>query len=431
MAKFRRDQFKATKVDVLKEQQEEVESKIRTGNSDRAKVLELKKDGSKNKLRIFPKHPGTRMWAYPRSVHFLKVAYTDKDGNPVKDDNGNQKIGKKPIFNSRIHGNTEKDIIDEYINFVYKKAYDEIQDDDTRKKYLRPIEGWKENGRFHPGIKAQTRYIIYGNLNGTNGRVELPTSVKNKLNEIAAGQDDDDGVIAVDPFTGIDDGRKVLVTYNKSEKDPGKKYQVAIDLKGPTPLTDEQFEWLSEQPSLESMYVGVYKYRDFMLAMEGLKRFDEESAEVLRQFGFSSGYEVFTHDEFLDIAEQIAEYYGDDDESDNDTTTNHDDQDNYRDDTPVDDDNDLPFDVEPSIDQMNMRQLKAYIKEKQLSIRILPSYTVDMVRQFISEELEMLEAEKQAAESEAANNVPGSSDIGKKATTAGSRLRNLRDKVKK
>ena len=419
--KFSRDQFKATKVEVLKEQQEEVESIIKTKGSDRAKVLDLKKDGTKNKLRIFPKHPGTRVWTYPRSVHFLKVALTDKDGNPIKDDNGKQKIGKKPIFNSRVHGNTQKDIIDEYINFVYKKAYDEIQDDDTRKKYLRPIEGWREAGRYHPGIKAQTRYIIYGNLNGVNGRIELPVSVKNKLNEIAAGQDDDDGVITVDPFTGVDDGRKVFITFHKDEKDPAKKYQVAIDLKGPTPLTDEQFEWLAEQTPLEELYVNVYRYRDFMLAMEGLKRFDEESAEVLRQFGFSSGYEVFTYDEFLDVAEEIAGYYSDDDDEVDDDVTDV----NENDDMQSDDD-DLPFDVEPSIDEMNMRQLKAYIKEKQLSIRILPSYTVQMVRQFIREEQEMLEAEQQSVESD---DVPGSSDIG--VDKAGSRLKKLRNKVKK
>lgn len=431
--KFDRSQFKATRVDALVEQSKNVQEITGSTNSDRAKILELQRDGSKNRLRIFPKHPGTDSWIYPRTVHFLKVTQTDKDGNPIHDERGNVKVGKKPIFNSRVHGGTAKDIIDEYINFVYAKAFDEIQDEDTRKKYLRPIEGWRSGTTYTPGIKSQTRWIIYGDLNGTFGRVELPTSVKNKLNEIAAGQDDEDGSIIVDPFTDEQDGRRVFIEYHANEKDPGKKYTAAIDLAKATPLTDEQFEALINQRPLKEIYDKVYRRKDFMMALEGLKTFDEESAEVLKQLGFSSGYEVFTYDEFLDIAEEISGYYSDDESS-------VEDEDHHAGDEflaiqhPVQPSNEPPFDADEvedlvqdstqQLSQMDMSQLKAYIKNNGLSIRVLPSYTEDQVRLFIQEEMSMMEQEHQDEQEE-------QSQQSNETASRGSRLSNLKNKVTK
>lgn len=418
--KFDRSQFKATKVATLTEQSSKVDELSDRSSGERVKVIELAKDGSKNKLRIFPKHPGTTSYAYPKCVHFLKVTKTDKDGNVLKDEGGNPKVGKKPIFNSRIHGGTAKDIIDEYINFVYKKAYEDFQDEKQRADYLKPITGWRA-GKWIPGIKSQTRWIVYGDLNGKFGRVELPTTVKDKLNEIAAGQDDESGVMVVDPFTDVDSGRKVFVSYNKDETDPRKKYSASIDLARETPLTDAQFDQLAEQKPLEEIYHKVYRRKDFMLAMEGLKTFDEESADVLSGLGFSQGYEVFTYDEFLDTAEEIAGYYPDGDEDPIEEESN--DGGDEPDDLPFDSDEANETSDEKVLSDMNIVEMKAYIKAKKLTVRVLPSYSEDQVRQFITEE-EALIAEEQSAtaEDEIADEQP------KKRA---SRLGGLKDRVRK
>jgi hypothetical protein len=420
--KFDRSQFKATKVDALQEQSKQVDE-LNGSSGTRAKVLELEKDGSKNRLRIFPKHPGTKSYAYPKTVHFLKIQATDKEGALLTDEQGNPKLKNQPIFNSRVHGGTSKDIIDEYINFVYKLTYDQFQDDDTRKKYLRLIEGWKDGGRWKPGIKSQTRWIVYGDLNGTFGRVELPTTVKDKLNEIAAGQDGEDGVAVVDPFTDIDTGRKVFVEFHKEEKDPKKKYAATIDINKQSPLTDEQFEALLEQKPLEEIYHKVYSRKEFMMSLDGLKRFDEASVAALKEFGFGSGYEVFTHDAFLDIAEEISGYYKDVEESgteeEDDYSAEEEDEQN---DPPFESDKDTS---ELTLDDMSMSEMKAYAKANSLSIRFLPSYTEDQVRQFIKEEMELIEEERNEAVEE---RVVDSEEAPKAPRL--SRLSNLKDSLK-
>ena len=88
--KFDRSQFKATKVSALKEQSESVEQATDRLSGNRVKIIELKKDGTRNKLRIYPKHPGTMSYCYPKTDHFLKVKQVDKDGDPIKDEQGNE-----------------------------------------------------------------------------------------------------------------------------------------------------------------------------------------------------------------------------------------------------------------------------------------------------------------------------------------------------
>ena len=393
--KFDRSAFKATKTADVTAQSKEVDAKTKSG--DRAEILSLKKDNSKNRLRIFPKHPGTKYYSYPLHKHLLKVQSTDKEGNPLNDSNGNPEIKNRAIFNAKIHGQKDEteDIVDEYIARVYKRAYDEIQDEPTRKKFLSPITGYKgTDNKWVPGIAAMKSWIIYGDLNGKFGRVELPVSVKDKLNEVAAQQDMD-----ADPFTDPDTGRIVFITFDPTENDPKKKYSVAIDLSGPSPLTDEQFDALQGQKPLEEIYENTYTRRDFDRAVEGLKRFDEESVEKLKKLGFPGGYEIFTFDEFFDVAERIAEKYQhstndneEEEEESSSTNTN-------ASTVPFETDNSPApinkaaevtapvLDINKPLDQQNVEELKLFISTNKLDIRVLPSYTADMLRQFINEEM--------------------------------------------
>lgn len=400
--KFDRNQFKATQVDTMKDQEKEVRAKHPSGGSNRAEVLSLKKDGTQNKLRIYPKHPNSKSFWYPKVVHWLKIQATDDNGKPMFDDNGKPIIKNRPIFNSKVHGGTEKDVVEEYINAVFKLA-SEIQDEKSRENFLKHLKGYKTmDGKYVSGIIARTSWTCYGELNGDFGRVELPVTVKDRLQEIASTQDDSEGIIVVDPFTDIDTGRRVFITFNPQEKDPKKMYAAAIDFNKVSPLTDEQFEKLCEQKSLEEIYTNCYKAETFQLALEGLKRFDEESVAILKGFGFNGGYGIFSYDTFLDTCEEIAAYY----------------EDPKSDDEPESEEDEYPKSNEYpittigtqnatmkeqtvsqqivtylSIDQLSsysLDELKDYIEHTELQIRILPRYTKEDLLEFIKQEQDVL-----------------------------------------
>ena len=400
--KFNRSAYKATSVQDLQDQAKELDKKL-PGGGRRTDILELKKDGSKNRLRIYPKHPDTKSWIFPKCVHFLPVIKRDKDGKEIKDENGKVVIINKPIFNAKINGNYPFDVVDEYISRVYKKA-NEIQDKDTRKKYLNLITGYRKGQQFIGGIKAQTKYIVYGELNGDFGRVELPKSVRDQLNTIAADQDEEDGSIVVDPFTDMDDGRMVFIKYHE-DADPKDKYKTSIDIKKTSPIDDESLEAFHEEKSLEELYDGVYRSRDFELVCEGLKRFDERSEAALEKFGFDEGYNIFEDEEFLDKMEEFDALLPDDEEEDDDNDheeeeTSEEEEEEVEENEDDDEEEEETEEEESSdeLDDMDMKALKAYIKKNELGIRVLPSYKEDQVRRYIREELEMIAEEEEEEE---------------------------------
>jgi hypothetical protein len=386
--KFDRSAFAATKVSALKTQEAEV--KDLTGNKgSRVEYLKLKK--GKNKIRIFPSHPDSPSFCFARTIHFLELEKTDKDGAVIKDDNGKVTYGRRPIFNSKVHGEFAKgvkpaDIIDEYISRVYIQSRELVKDDDRRKKYLSTMTFWKT------GITSKTKWVVYANVYDDNGipefgRLELPTTVKDKLNEISSNQEGD-GMIEVDPFTDPDDGRVVFITYNPDEEDAKKKYTAAIDFQKVTPLTDDELRKFSEQKSLEKMFKNSYSNKDFMNALEGLKRFDTQSVFALRGMGFESGYNIFAQEDFLDVCETMSELFPEKFEEagqsnsfvDGDQTANSDGG-------SVTTDNSTPFEETPqSLEMMTIDQLSQYIHDNDLDVTILPEDVTEDIVQAIRDE---------------------------------------------
>ena len=377
---FDRSAYQATKVNTLKSQDEEIKELTGYSNDGRVGFLKLKE--GKNKLRIYPGHPDTSSFCYARTVHFLELEKTDKDGNAVKNDNGQVQFGRRPVFNAKVHGEFPKgtvpvDIIDEYVQRVYKKAHAEIQDDEQRKKYLSTMTYWKT------GITGKTKWIVYGALYNDQGvpefgRVELPTTVKDKLNEISANQDGD-GILEVDPFTDPDEGRIVFITYDPKEKDAKKKYSASIDFKKPTALTDDELQKHFELDSLESLLKKSYKHKDFMNALDGLKRFDSQSENALRALGFDSGYQIFADDDFLDICEKVGEYFPKEfkDAASSNSFVDESTQES------------APFKAQAAVtlEEMNLDQLAQYVHKNGLDITILPDDSeVDIVQAIRDEE---------------------------------------------
>lgn len=374
---FDRSKFAAVKVDNLKKQDEDFEKKNefkkKSGRSGFVKLEE-----GKNKLRIYPAHPGTKTFMQPCTTHWLEVEskWTDKDGNEKAE------LKRKPIFSGKNHSKLGKCPIDTYIMHVYKIANEEYQDKRERDKFTSPLKGKN-------GITGNTKWIAYADLKGSFGRIELPTSVKNAMNDIAFGQDVEDGVIVTDPFTDPDTGRCIYVTKNSQEDVPREKreaskyYSTAIDINKVTPLSDEELGQLLDQPSLEELYVGVYSKRDFDLAVDGLKRFDEKN-----NFG------VFSVDEFLDtleeIYEKLPEAKSNDDKSEAKAPKKV--KEEVKED--VQEDSDLPFDVD--IMDMDKDALKGVIRRNELPIRSIERVDIQEAREWVKEEMEIKEGEQLA-----------------------------------
>lgn len=380
---FDRSKLKGTKVSSLRTQKEELESKQpRIG----ARLGYHSIDEGKNIFRIYPGHIRNGEqdpFVFPKSGFFLPIWTDDLDeqGNVKKDDNGKSIRVKKPkfIFDGRVHGNLEKDIVQEYINKIFKSAYDDIQDEDAREEFLLPVKGsFKKKVN---GILNRTSWVCYAakipvkNYNDQDyyskhelKRLEFKKSVQDELNKLA-DVDDADDPMAVEPFTDPDEGLPIQIKYDKSQ-DPNKMYQTTLLFKTPIRLTDEHLEtWAKQDPLAKMFGDDVYTKKDFGLALEGLQNFDEEH-----------GFGLFADEEFLSLIEDIMEKVPDADED-----SSHDDEiepqqeeaDHEIRQTKAssvaahierDAEEEEEDDEVHNLTKMNRHQLKAYILEQELPI---------------------------------------------------------------
>ena len=125
------------------------------------------------------------------------------------------------------------------------------------------------------------------------------------MDKLAAELEEDGEVIEIDPFSNVDEGYPLIIMKDKNKDN---KWEYVISKAAPsrakketyddfferTALTDSQLTELSTQKSLHERYVDSYKMRDFELALDGLKMFDEKN-----------GYSIFEDDSFLDKCEVI------------------------------------------------------------------------------------------------------------------------------
>jgi len=247
---FKRDQFKATSVSELKKLRDK-EDKIvgSTGGRDFIEIQE-----GINKIRLAPKFPNEKDFYLMRMVHWGSVE--SKDGD----------LKRLPILNSKIHGGTELDIFEEYIS----KAKEELKNDVEKAKL---ITDWKT------GISSVTSWWAYGwklakGENPKFGIFEFKKSVRDQLNSITIIEDDEEA-IEIDPFTDVEEGKPIIVTYDPKAK-AADKYKTQL-AKNALPLTDEMFEELTSKQPLSEMMRNVYTIQDFEKALEAIQNFDMEN----------------------------------------------------------------------------------------------------------------------------------------------------------
>lgn len=378
---FDRSKFKATQAATMKQSDKETEAVSKNRDTVSADYMDIKVDGT-NKYRIYPFHPdgGGNLFAETKVVHWLEVEVPERDENKniIKDASGKvkMKLARRPIYNSKIHGGTPKDIIEEYIKFAEKIAKDNNPTDEkAQKSFLEPIHGSPygvKNGKS--SILSKQSWVMYVdkiNPDGskTFGRIDIGKAIKQRLNAIAASEATNEP-LGTDPFTDPNDGRAIMITYNSKAQRSQDYYITEIDSSFDKktqkinlyPLSDADLEKFMKYPSLASMFKNVYKKKDFEMALNGLKILDEKE-----------NIGVFAYDEFLDIAEEISSYYADD--SDNQNSNN-----------PSKSEANEPIKTNTdAFDDMDRDELKAFAKENKTGIIIVNKYTDDEVRDKIRE----------------------------------------------
>lgn len=289
------NKYKATRLDILNKRDKEIKDAQKptflSGGDGRVGFHTIEE--GKNVFRLAPSHNEDDPFLEAKCVSWLPQEITYKEQGSEEE---KTKVENRPLFNSRIHNNTPKDLTEEYINFCYKLVYEETQDDTTRKKKLAPITGYKtKEGKWVNGLRPTTVYVGYGWKANILKRVELYPVIKNRMSELNITEEADEP-LAVNIFSDPIEGRSLIVFFNKSGEQ-GKKYSVS---KGDVarPLSEEQLIEFDKQPTLKSLYRNCYTSETFDKVLWGLKHFDDQH-----------GYHAFDCTEFLDIVREIATWF--------------------------------------------------------------------------------------------------------------------------
>ncbi len=374
-----RSKFKATSVATMKNKDKQIESSLGKGGNyaGRHKIL----DGL-NTFRICPYHPdgGGDVYAEPVVVWYLPcdVPERDDDRNIKKDGKGKaiMKRISKPIFHARVHGSSKKDLVEEYVKFTKKWAddtYSSDKDKNEKQAYLKPLNPIQGKG----GLAEKETWGCYAYKihNGvwSFGLWEFGKAVRYRLDQIAASESGSDP-LGTDPFTDVEDGIAVNITYNSKAGKPQDYYvtEKAPETEGQGKnktiisyaLSDAQIDELLAAQPLVKMFRGVYGRKDFDFALQGLQNFDKEN-----------NMGIFQHDEWLDIVEDLSKEYSEEGQEEEEEGGDE-------------------------FDAMDREELKEFNKENQCGILIKKAHTDDQLRDLLREWKSNQEEPEEEEESE-------------------------------
>lgn len=333
MSGIDRSKFKPTKVAAMQQQDKEVTTLTGKGSKDRAGYIKIKP--GKNMFRVFPPHPvgeneiGGISPFEPKSTVWLPMMVEQKDeqGKTIigADNKPMMKEGTKTVFNSRIHGGTEKDLVEEYFKMAEEWAknhkFDTNPEADKKKRKTYTDKLWGNFKANIQGIRYNHNWVFYAKdlLDSKQpfGLVEAKPSIKDGINKVVniEASNQPIGTEANDPFTDVDEGRALVIMYNDKADKASDYYSVSIDtttepaemngrkiqIQKVYPLSEEDLEMLMKFPSLYKTFRNSFKKRDFLLQFEGLEFFDKKN-----------GMGIFDTPEFQEVIEEISAYYPDD-----------------------------------------------------------------------------------------------------------------------
>lgn len=303
-----RSKYKKASSEEMAQQAEQMAARSEN-SSDRA--LFLKVEPGINKFRIFPAplKAESSLFCFPKVTSFLPLMVDEyKDGQKT----GNQVLKRSAIFNAKVHGNLEIDIVEAYIEAAKEKFSALCKDKKELYKKLTPLTDWKT------GIKPSSSYICYAikyTGNGQNkqyGRLQLTDGVKKQLDSLCLREGKSGAPIVVDLFSDPDSGKPFQWTSNPNAEDAKSRNKINILFEENMSLTDEELEMLEGWDSLESLYTNSYKRSDFEKQVKGLQRFDKDNKlNIFDSPAFQSILET--------AKEEIDEKLGNEEESEEET----------------------------------------------------------------------------------------------------------------
>lgn len=299
--KFDRSKFKKQSIEDVEAEVKQAEKTMYKGGKSYTGFATVQK--GKNVFRVVPAM-GKAYVACKMSKLRVEVPTYDANGKVT-----GKEVKDKNVFCADIHGKNllkGKDPIVLYCDYVRKKASEEYQDDVERRKFLNPIMGYKKGNKFVWGINPSLAYVCYVYQGSKDfARLQLYGTWMNRIKEISVEMSDDE-TVSFDIFSQLEGAYPLVITMGEDDK--GKKtysLSAGVPKKGQswdeffeeTAIPDEDMEYfLNEVPTLEEIYKDVYSQKDFNMALDGLKRFDEEN-----------GYDIFADDGFLtEIEEMVA-----------------------------------------------------------------------------------------------------------------------------
>lgn len=305
--KFDRSKFKKQSIEDVEAEVKQAEKTMYKGGKSYTGFATVQK--GKNVFRVVPAM-GKAYVACKMSKLRVEVPTYDANGKVT-----GKEVKDKNVFCADIHGKNllkGKDPIVLYCDYVRKKASEEYQDDAERRKFLNPIMGYKKGNKFVWGINPSLAYVCYVYQGSKDfARLQLYGTWMNRIKEISVEMSDDE-TVSFDIFSQLEGAYPLVITMGEDDK--GKKtysLSAGVPKKGQswdeffeeTAIPDEDMEYfLNEVPTLEEIYKDVYSQKDFNMALDGLKRFDEEN-----------GYDIFADDGFLTEIEEMSAMIPDED----------------------------------------------------------------------------------------------------------------------
>lgn len=392
------ERFKPTPLSIAKKRAEEV-SQITNqydneNDQERIKKKTISDDGS-YVIRMWPAHPGEDASATEPKVVYILPGYKNKrdsDGKWVKDSEGNyiKELGLRSVFNAKVHGGADFDLVDTYISLAKRKAdklYPDPKDIEEKKRYLLPINGSFAQGSKYKGINPIRTFLFYGELIAGDKsefyEFEIKPSVYKQLQKIAAVEGSDEVVGTDGCFTDPLDGRpfKVIVdsVASRQANDPSLYYSVSIlnetekirDVTGRTinalkqyPISEEKLDWFAENVEPLIGYRTKFKSSDLKIQIEGLKLFDQEH-----------GFGILEEEEFKEIYNYLDSKFPETEQTDDSQRSS----DSVQQNSPKKPSNQDEFDL------MDKDELRKYIKDQKLGIVVLPKYSEEDLREMIRE----------------------------------------------
>lgn len=305
--KFDRSKFKKQSIEDVEAEVKQAEKTMYKGGKSYTGFATVQK--GKNVFRVVPAM-GKAYVACKMSKLRVEVPTYDANGKVT-----GKEVKDKNVFCADIHGKNllkGKDPIVLYCDYVRKKASEEYQDEAERRKFLNPIMGYKKGNKFVWGINPSLAYVCYVYQGSKDfARLQLYGTWMNRIKEISVEMSDDE-TVSFDIFSQLEGAYPLVITMGEDDK--GKKtysLSAGVPKKGQswdeffeeTAIPDEDMEYfLNEVPTLEEIYKDVYSQKDFNMALDGLKRFDEENE-----------YDIFADDGFLTEIEEMAAMIPDED----------------------------------------------------------------------------------------------------------------------